>query len=258
MNSAGSPLQELLDQSTDKQGLCIICSCTEPRHGDPIVNCTASERMQSCFQAKLGYSTIEYSGLSTRSMNELLHGLSTLQVPPSCRRDFRFLFYFFGHGTKNQICLSDGNFERSRIITELEKIDHNITKIILFDSCRAKPLVRVAPLQESMARPPPPKTTGPNTLVIHATDFRSKAYYSTSNEHPEMKGCGLVTHFFTTLAPVRNEPLSSVLAEVRKEVDSFVKKKTSSPASLTPQVLVYDHHLADKINLLVDSTGEGT
>ena len=34
-----------------------------------------------------------------------------------------------------------------------------------------------------------------NTLVINATDYNSKAYYKVTN------GCGLMTYFFSQLAP---------------------------------------------------------
>ena len=245
------------------------------------MNCTAPKRMDICFGTKLGYSTSDHPSLSMGDMQKLLHDLSTLRTPLSCGKDFHFLFYFFGHGTGSHICLSDGDFECSEIVTKFQKIDHTKFKIILFDSCR---------VVEAQCRPQAAEPMGylavdtnkphqikslpghssqweeiksypyVNTLVIYATDFRSNAYYSTSNEHPEMKGCGLVTHFFTTLAPTLNRSLTAVLSEVRKEVNEFIRKKALPPKRMSipaPQVLVYEDRLMGNVNLLAESKGEG-
>ena len=219
--------------------------------------------------------------MSSFTLSKLLRDLSTLQIPSSCEKKFRLLFYFFGHGTEREICLSDGNIECSKIIAALQKINSNVFKIALFDSCRVEcrqqPPVETSNynynLEVNMDNPHQvvslqgnlqwqdkeryPYASCVNMLVIYATDFKSSAYYSTSDE---MKGCGLVTHFFTTLAPLRNEPLPAMLAEVRKEVDEFIKKKALSPQSITipaPQVLVYEDRLMGNVNLLAESKGEG-
>ena len=102
--------------------------------------------------------------------------------------------------------------------------------------------------------------------MIYATDNNSKAYYIDDNsksypidsgEHGEMKGCGLVTYFFTTLAPLMNQPLPAVLAEVRKSVDKFIKEQASlqTESRLRPQVLVYEDLLMGNVNLLAESKG---
>ena len=280
VSSIGNLRQEQLNRNAHKAGLCVICSCTRPMYGEPIENCTAPERMNTCFGTKLGYSVFKVdSNLSTRTLEKLLYDLSRLQIPPECAKNFRFLFYFFGHGMEKEICLSDGNFKRSRIIEELQKISRDRFKIALLDSCRhedTSPTQKEAtgydrevtmnePIQDTVST-----VTGQsqwedhndhrlhmNTLVISATNFRSKAYYMDSDAFPEMKGCGLVTHFFTTLAPKMNQPIMAVLAEVRKEVDEFFKKNQQHFSSLPPQVLAYEDMLMGNGNLLAESKGNG-
>ena len=282
MNFVGTPLQEQLNRNAHKAGLCVICSCTRPKYGEPIENCTAPERMNTCFGTKLGYSVIKVdSNLSTHILEKLLYDLSRLKIPLSCCKEFRFLFYFLGHGTAKEVCLSDGNFKRSHIIEELRKVSRDMFKIALLDSCRhedTSPTQKEAPgydLEVTMSEPiqetvssmkgrspwddhkDHPHAKYVNTLVINTTNFRSKAYYMDSDEFPEMKGCGLVTHFFTTLAPKMNQPIMAVLAEVRKEVDEFIKKKQQHFSSLPSQVLVYEDLLMGNVNLLAESKGNG-
>ena len=51
----GSALQYQLNHSINKVGLCVICSCTNPKHGEDIVGCTAPDKMSKCFGNDLGY-----------------------------------------------------------------------------------------------------------------------------------------------------------------------------------------------------------
>jgi hypothetical protein len=264
--TAGSPLQDQLNRNTHKAGLCVICSCTHPYYGEPIENCTAPEKMNVCFEHKLGYSTSKMeANLSTQKLFELLRELRALKIPESCSKDFRFLFYFFGHGNEREICLVDGNVQRSQIISELQKMDPVLFKLVLFDSCRSEE-VNEEPIQETVPALPGtsqwenqehyPHAKCVNTLVIHSTDYRCKAYYIDDDTHPDMKGCGLVTYYFTTLAPLLNEPLPAVLTEVRKEVDKFLKERTLCQTnSLPPQVLIYEDRLMGNVNLLAESKG---
>ena len=271
--AAGSPLQDQLNRNTHKAGLCVICSCTRPRYAEPIENCTAPEKMNTCFGLKLGYSTIEVeTNLSKQTLFNLLRDLSKLRIPESCSKGFRFLFYFFGHGNDKEICLADGNVRRSQIISELQKIDPVLFKIVLFDSCLSEnneEVNEVEPIQETVAPLPGvdsqwekeqhyPYAKCVNTLVIYATDYRCKAYYIDGDKYPEMKGCGLVTYYFTSLTPLLNQPLPAVLAEVRKEVDKFLRERALCQTnSLPPQVLIYEDLLMGNINLLAESKGTG-
>lgn len=256
----------------DKAGLCIICSCTNPPNLEPIPNCTAPDRMVQCFGTELGYVThIIGPNMSSHDLNNLLQALSELSIPDDCSKDFRFLLSFFGHGNEKEICLSDGNFKRSSIIVELQKMSRALFKIILFDSCRTEsPSVKMSrPIQETQmfggmpagktqweSKSYYPHAECVNTLVIYATDFNCKAYYTT------VDGCGLVTHFFTTLASSSNRSLPVVLENVRKEVDKIIKDhepEITSLAGNSPpfQVLIYEDRLMGDVNFLAESKGNG-
>ena len=205
--------------------------------------------MSKCFGNDLGYSVIQVpsDALSRSKMDQLLRDLGKVKMPKPPEEPFRFFFYFFGHGNSTEICLNDGNFERSRIIKEIQKIDRNLCKIVLFDSCR---LARSSQTEEKEQYP-----KSVNTLVIHANEYKSEAFYSTSDKFPEMKGCGLVTYFFTKLAPIRNEPLSAVLTEVRRNVDDFTHENTAT--ANYHQMLVFEDRLMQNVNLLAESKGQG-
>ena len=274
---AGDQIRELVYQDTHKAGLCVICSCTNPCYAEPIENCTAPQKMRTCFESKLGYSTILVGpDMSTQDLYDVLRDL---KIPEACSDDYRFLFYFFGRGTDDEICLADGNFKRSDIISELQKLSPNIFKIVFFDSCRTdsnsntysfevtmhKPIQETASIQglswtsQWKKEKHYPYADCVNTLVINATDYNSMAYYIDGGKHADMKGCGLVTHYFTTLAPLMNESLPDVLAKVRVKVDGFIKEYASAHTGtiLRAQVLVYDDRLMGKVNLLAESKGTG-
>ena len=95
--------------------------------------------MALCFEEKLGYSLYEVKDLSILHLEKLLNDLGNIQIPSTCNKDFRFFFFFFGHGTANEICLSDGNIEKSVIISQLQKIHKDKFKIVFFDSCQTVP-----------------------------------------------------------------------------------------------------------------------
>jgi hypothetical protein len=280
--SVGSPLQDQIHRIVQhKAGLSIICSCTNPRNGEPINDCTASEKMSQCFGEGLGFSVFESSDLSINKMHRLLRDLGCLKVPPSCDDDFRFIFYFFGHGTENELCLTDGNVQRSLVVGELQKIDQKLFKIVLFDSCRTKDrrsaesehlscntsaVTMQEPIQEinKMVSLPGgiwkeeehyPFAQCINTLVIYSTSPYSKAFYYDSDDYPEMKVCGLVTYFFTKLVSTENKALSAILSDVRKEVVSLIREKVSYQSDNPLQVLVYEDLLMGNVNLLAESKG---
>lgn len=228
--------------------------------------------MVKCFGTELGYVTHEVGpNMSSHDLNNLLQALSELIIPDNCSKDFRFLLSFFGHGNEEEICLSDGNVKRSSIIIELQKMSRALFKIILFDSCRtgSSPVKMSTPIQETqmLGDMPAGKTQWEsksyyphadcvNTLVIYATDFKCKAYYTI------VDGCGLVTHFLTKLASSLNKSLPVVLENVRKEVDETIKAcgvEIIFLAGNSPpyQVLIYEDRLMGDVNFLAESKGNG-
>ena len=279
-------MQVLLNQDANKAGLCISCSCTEPYNGEHIEYYTAPEKMAECFQMKLGYSLHEVNNVSKPRMEKLLNDLNNLKFPST--RNFRIIFYFFGHGTENEICLKDGNFERSKIITALQNISKDMVRMVLFDSCRLvskdqsssipidvppnqydlklsmkTPIQAVGSLPERSDWNDVSESSFPdcfNMLVINATHYSGRAYYAVSDTYPDIKGCGLVTYFFTRLVAKMNQPLVAVLVEVRRKVDDFLKKETDRcpDAKLCPQVLMYQDRTIERVNLLAESKGTGT
>ena len=141
-------------------------------------------------------------------------------------------------------------------------------KIFLFDSCRTANPLTTQPIQvrtrglagelgggsgqtwQSMHKYP----SSTNTLVINATDFNCKAYYI---DDKWVRGCGLVTLYFTELAPVMNASLSEVLTEVRKKVDTYIESHPDNTQRCNGhQVLVYEDRLMGIVNLLAESTGK--
>ena len=275
-------LQDLLNHSTEKAGLCVICCCTSPRNGKRIVNCTAPQRMAKCFGEDLGFSVVLKTDISIEEMNTLMMDLENLKIPTSFSENFRFIFYFFGHGNEDEICLKDGNFSRKDIIKELQKINQSLCKVVIFDSCRNRranvnPVsdeqdgfeLNVQPVQETEREEYSERVIGKlgsgwekcgaypetiNTLIIYSTDERSEAYYETGNQLEGMRGCGLMTFYLTELAPKLNQPLSVVLTEVRAKVDEHIKDYAPHNPS---QVLVFEHRLMRNINLLAESRGKG-
>ena len=276
-------LQDLLNHSTEKAGLCVICCCTSPRNGKRIVNCTAPQRMAKCFGEDLGFSIVLKTDISIEEMKTLLKDFENLKIPNSFSENFRFIFYYFGHGNEDEICLTDGNFGRQDIIKGLQKINQSLCKVVIFDSCRNRraninPVsddqdgfeLDIQPVQETEWCEENSETvTGRlgsrwkkcgaypetiNTLIIYSTDERSEAYYETGNQLEGMRGCGLMTFYFTELAPAMNEPLSVVLTEVRAKVDEHIKDHVPHNP---PQVLVFEHRLMKNINLLAESRGKG-
>ena len=278
-------LQVLLNQDANKAGLCISCSCTEPYNGEHIEYYTAPEKMAECFQMKLGYSLYEVKNVSKSRMETLLSDLSNLEFPLTI--NFRIIFYFFGHGTEDEICLKDGNFERSKIKKVLQNISKDMVKIVLFDSCRSvfqdqsstipidvstqydpsltmeRPIQAVGSLPGHLYWNDVSESSCPdffNMLMINATHHSGRAYYAVSDTYPDIKGCGLVTYFFTCLVAKMNEPLVTVLVEVRREVDDFIRKETNRcpDANVCPQVLVCQDGTFEHVNLLAESKGTGT
>ena len=285
-----SQLQNVLNHSSNKAGLCVICSCTSPKKGKRIKDCTAPTKMAKCFGEDLGYSVTEVnSDLSISTMRRLLYDLGCLKMPDFCSKNFRFVFYFFGHGNETEICLTDGNFPRQEIISKVQKITKSRCKIVIMDSCRTRKNIHSSakddlpgykfdaivkkPLEatetkakksqqvvgilggdgsEWEERDKYPETI--NTIVIYSAAEFTKAHYDTTEWDPEMKGCGFMTYFFVKLASTLNLPLSALLTEVRKNVDAFIREHLPENP---PQILVFDDVLMQNINLLAESRGKG-
>ena len=232
--------------------------------------------MRKCFKDKLGYLVIQGgTNITSKHLDEVLQELSEVQLPRSYRRVF---FYYFGHGTEEALCLADKDVERKYIIGRLQSMcpSHPVElfKIFLFDSCRTFSSVTTHPIpvhKGSIAkelggggheRTWLTKWKYPlssNTLVINATDFNCKAFYI---DDEQVHGCGLVTLYFTDLAPEMNATLSEVLTEVRTKVVAYIKSHPEDVQRCTghqyiPQVLVYEDRLMGHVNLLAESTGNG-
>ena len=269
-------IQEQVDRYPHKRGLCILCACTNAWCAKECIEPSdAVERMRKCFDNELGYLVIQVgSKITSENLDEVLQELSEVRLPCSyCR----FFFYYFGHGTEESLCLADRDVERKYIIGRLQSMcpSHPVElfKIFLFDSCRT-----IYPLTTQAIQVSERSVAGElgggggetwqnrwnypsssNTLVINATDFSCKAYYIND---AQVRGCGLVTLYFTDLAAVMNASLSEVLTEVRKKVVTYMKSHPDDVQRYTghqyvPQVLVYEDRLMGRVNLLAESIGKG-
>ena len=239
--------------------------------------------MRECFSKKLGYLVVkEETNVSSRQLEQTLAEVEKLTLPKSYSRVF---FYFFGHGNDTSICLKDKSYKRTDIIKMLQSISSThseICKIFFFDCCRRIPPVGSQPIQvvdneasstfvlgqlfSGSNDSEGDFTPGPNTFIIYATDFNSKAYFITHLEEnevteEEVNGCGLATLFLTKLAPIRNESLANLLTEVRSEVYKYIKEHPDnverSEGSLCYQLLDYKDRLMEKVNFLAESRGTG-
>jgi hypothetical protein len=238
-------IQECLNRNTQKAGLCVICWCENPRDGKRIENCTAAERMETCFGKKLGYLTIKVGpNMSFRDLDNLMQELSTLCIPEACSKDFRFLLSFLGHGSNDQICLADCKVGCLEIISRVQKMIPAHAKIMLFDSCRTEGYPH-QPIQVSNSS----LTKHANTLVIYATDYNCEAFYD--------DGCGLVTHSLTKFAPSLNESISEVLTHVRVVVDQRIESLKPACTQNVPsfQIVVCENRLMETVRLLAESRG---
>lgn len=258
--------------------MCILCACTKSWSAEePIEPSDAVKRMRECFEDKLGYLVIQVGTIITsKHLDEVLQELSEVQLPCSYHRLF---FYYFGHGTEKFLCLADQNFERSHIIGQLQSMypthSGEFFKIFLFDSCRTGNFSTTYPIQAQDKGTSGALSGGEgptwkkkmkesftaNTLVISAADFNSKAYYIDHSDE-QVNGCGLVTLFFTKLAPELNVSLCDLLRCVRVEVDKYIRNhpkyvQPENSLHYYPQVLVYEDRLMGSVNLLAESTGSG-
>ena len=242
-----------MQANPEKFGIAFLCVSTgSPGSDEYIANCTALDKMKDCLGKKLGYLTFDVgTNITTSQLDSIISQVETLKLPPSYQR---VIFYFFGHGNDESVKLADGYFPRQHIISKFQLIcppESDVFKIFIFDSCRMVSGTTCEAVQESLeqraltggeawkTRGQYPEST--NTLVINATDFDSKAYYLTTN------GCGLMTQFFTELAPIRNESFRDLLAAMRKEIAE----------QTTAQILVYEDKLMGTVNLLAESQGIG-
>ena len=213
------------------------------------------ERMKDCLGEKLGYLTIDVGmNITTGQLDSLIDQVKQLKLPESYQR---VIVYFFGHGNDNSVKLADGYVERKHIISKFQLIcppESDVFKIFIFDSCRMVKAITCEAVQESIeqkaltggeawkSKGTYPEST--NTLVINATDCNSKAYYRVKN------GCGLMTQFFTELAPTRNVSFHDLLVAMRQKIIAHTMSKRM-------QILVYEDKLMGTVNLLAESQGTG-
>ena len=242
-----------------KAGIAFLCVSTDdPRSENFIANCTALEKMNNCLGTKLGYLTISAgTNMTTNQLESIIGQLTLLDLPESYER---VVFYYFGHGSDDSLKFTDGFIERQYIISKFQLIgptNENLFRIFIFDSCRMVNITTCEAVQESSScralagEPWEAKGKYPesvNTLVINATTCNSKAYYRESD------GYGLLTQFFTELAPTRNESLRDLLAVVRQMIAHEMQLETLK----TTQILVYEDKIMGIINLLAESRGTGT
>ena len=239
-------LADVIKKDSKAIGLAVLCVSTgSPGNPDYIENCSAMERMQDCFETKLGYLTIPMGvNITTSQLLLLMNEVKTLTLP---NRFCRIIFYFFGHGDEDSIKCADGYISRQAIITSFQSVcssNTDIFKIFLFDCCRMVNARAKGISYDESASELQRKLVAKNTLVINAADCNCKAYYDIT------KGCGLMTHFFTEFASTRNESLYDLLVMVRASVITH----SSSDIS---QMLVYEDKLMGTCRLLAESHGSG-
>ena len=258
MTNLYTDIQVLVNANPHKAGIAILCVS-----GNFITNCTASEKMKDCLGTKLGYLTISVgTNITTNQLDSLISQLAMLKLPESYNR---VIFYFFGHGSDESLQFADGTIERQYIISKFQLISStnvNLFKIFIFDSCRMVNGTTCEGIQESSdcktsssyrvlageswkAKGQYPESV--NTLVINATTCNNKAYYR------DIDGCGLLTKYFTELAPTRNESLRDLLAVIRQKI----AHETQMEMLKTTQILVYEDKVMGIINLLAESQGTG-
>lgn len=200
--------------------------------------------MKYCLETQLGYVTVVVGeSVTTSHLISLLRQVEKLSLPINFNRVF---FYFFGHGTEQTIQVADGCMNRGEIISGFQSIcppERDVFKIIMFDCCRVRDTTTLKYCNPWFSEGEYPDST--NTLVINATEKDFKAYYGVTN------GCGLMTHFFTQLAPTMNDSIRELLAAIRVKIRRVAKKNSVT------QVLVYEDKLMGKCNLLGESHGEG-
>lgn len=232
---------DILNSHEKRNGLAILCvSPGTPGHPSYINNCTAMGKMKTCLKRQLGYTTIcvgeNNVNVTVHEMASLLAQIRSLTLP---KHYTRVIFYYFGHAKEDKLTLADGEFDKGEIIKCLQAISlsENVFKILMFDCCRV--------MGEDVANSDVGYGQYPdsvNTLVINATQKDCEAFYYVAT------GCGLMTHYFVELAPKRNFSLADLLNEIRLNIVDIVQEPNS--------MLVYEHKLMGRCNLLAESQGE--
>ena len=241
---------------TGKAGIAFICvSAGCPDSKDYIADCIAGDKMEECLGTKLGYHTIHVKNMTSEDLDDLLCQIEQSTLPASYRRA---IFYFFGHGNATSVRMADGAYiERCHIAKTFHSIcppDSDVTKTIIFESCRLEGGVTCRAVQETSIKPLTvsdcSKAGGPypvlkNTLIIDATNFDNEAHYR--------NGCGLFTRHFTELAPTLNVSLYELLLKVRKAVID----ETPPDRVHKEQLLDFKDMLIRSVCLLAESQGTG-
>lgn len=236
-------LQDLVNQYPDKVGLCIATSCTKPHNGSPESEIRESESvdcMRKCMEDDLGYlfAEVTTSDITQWELKSFLNGVKSITFPDSYRWIF---FYYFGHGNKESIHLSDRDMKRIKIIEGLKSIHRReLTKIVWFECCRLvdcdqSPTLTVC---EDLD----------NFLIINATSFNRQAFYIDHDSKQNQKSCGILTKYFTETVTKLNAPICAVMGKVNEAI--FKKYKRDEV-----HISECEDHIIGVINFLADSTG---
>ena len=188
----------------------------------------------------LGYlfAEITTSDITQWELKSFLNGVKNIKFPDSYRWIF---FYYFGHGNKESIHLSDGDVKRIEIIEGLKNIHRReLTKIVWFECCRLvdcdqSPTLSVC---EDLD----------NFLIINATSFNREAFYISHDSEQNRKSCGILTKYFTERVTKLNAPICAVMGEVNEAIS----KKYKRDEVHIPEC---EDHIIGVINFLADSTG---
>ena len=241
-----------------------VCTSTlEPGREDHIAKCTAGEKMTQCLGTEFGHDVINSTlNMSSQELDRLILEIGQKQRNHPIGYN-KAILYLFCHGDAHSVKLADGFVERQYIVKKFQsQFPSEVIKIIIFDCCRLESSPTCVAIEEQNQDTTNSTNLGNlsihdcskedgcypvsnNMIVIEATDYNRKAFYTENN------GCGLFTECFTKLAPTLNVSLAELLVEVRNKV----YKQAHSEGE--EQCLMYKERLFDTIYLLAESCGIG-
>ena len=149
-------------------GLALIVA-----NGDSKVITTGRE-VKAVFEEVLEFNTVFLENLAR---NEIISHLNIMFQPEKYQKPgMKMVFYFVGHGTKDQIIVEDGNITIINDIFQPSSICE-IPKLFFFDCCRGTDLLGSVPPQ-AMGRP----LAKENMLVAYSTHLSHPAFSSNKDE----------------------------------------------------------------------------
>ena len=238
-------------------GIAGVCTCTlAPGHKDHIENCTVGDRMGHLLGTQFGYDMVKSTlNMSSVELDVIIEKMGRTQDNPRTKYG-QAILSFFGHANAHSVKLADGEVSRQVIIEKFKsQFPPDVIKIVIFECCRLVYPPTCEAIQETNkdamsslsgldhSQTDIQYTVTENMIIIEATNYDNKAYYS--------NGCGLFTKHFTELAPRRNVHLGELLIEVRSKVSDEAKSQEKK------QVLQCREVLFHAIHLLAESRGEG-